>query len=74
MAKDYSGIIKKDRSHEIVGNFCYLGDTARAIKLDVDCLLTSVRSRFSKCRGLLFLITNCEIHLEAKNVFCFARL
>ena len=48
MAKDYSGIIKKDRSHEIVGNFCYLGDTARAIKLDVDCFLTSIRSRFSK--------------------------
>ena len=58
MAKDYSGIIKKDQSHEIVGNFCYLGDTARAIKLDVDCLLGSVRSRFSKCRDLLLLINN----------------
>ena len=58
MAKDYSGIINKDRSHEIVGNFCYLGDTARTIKPDVDCLLTSIRSRSSKCRDLLLLITN----------------
>ena len=58
MAKDYSGILRKDWSREILGNFCYLGDTARAIKLDVDCLLASIRNRFSMCRDLLLFITN----------------
>ena len=58
MAKHYSGILRKDWSHEILGNFCCLGDTARAVKLDVDCLLRSIRKRFGMCRDLLLFITN----------------
>ena len=37
ITKDYSGILRKDQSREIVGNFYHV-DKARVIKLDVDCL------------------------------------
>ena len=60
MAKDYSGILWKNQSHEIVGNFYYLEDTSTAIiRLDVYYVLTSFRSRLSKFRDLLPLVSNC---------------
>ena len=58
MANDYSGMLWKDQFHEIVGNFYYLGDTATAIRLDVDYVLTSNRSKLSKFRDLLPLVSN----------------
>ena len=57
-----------------MGNIYYVGDRATAIKLDVDYVSTSIRSRLSKFRDLLLLVSNWEIPLESKKRLYFERV
>ena len=55
-------------------NLYYVGDTATAIKLELHYVSASIRSRLSKSRDLLLLISNWEIPLEIKKRLYFQRV